>query len=34
MTDHSTRPESTDRVAAVWRRVDDHRIAQWTVGYV
>ena len=23
-----------DRVAVVWRRLKDHRIAQWTVGYV
>lgn len=25
---------STDRLTALWRRLKDHRIAQWTVGYV
>src|SRR5579863_445673 len=23
-----------DRMTALWRRLKDHRIAQWTVGYV
>jgi hypothetical protein len=25
---------SEDRFALLWRRIKDHRIAQWTVGYV
>jgi hypothetical protein len=25
---------STDRLTALWRRIKEHRIAQWTVGYI
>ena len=25
---------SEDRLALLWRRIKEHRIAQWTVGYV
>src|SRR3974390_1792249 len=31
-TDHADIPP--DRLTTIWRRVKDHRIAQWTVGYI
>ena len=35
MNDETTRADSPpDRVTAIFRRLKDHRIAQWTVGYV
>src|SRR5580700_7788444 len=33
-TDQSDLPPSGDRASALWRRIKEHRIAQWTVGYV
>ena len=32
--DQSDLPPSEDRVPAFWRRLKEHRIAQWGVGYV
>jgi TolB-like protein len=32
--DNAVQPVNADRMAQLWRRVKDHRIAQWTVGYV
>src|ERR1700674_5060818 len=36
LADGTKGPEvaSGDRLALLWRRVKEHRIAQWTVGYV
>ncbi|HEX5280392.1 MAG TPA: hypothetical protein VFW28_09950 [Micropepsaceae bacterium] len=35
MSESTDRTEGqTDRVTTLWRRVKEHRIAQWTVGYV
>lgn len=36
MSDEANRVDlqPTDRLGALWRRLKDHRIAQWTVGYV
>src|SRR5258706_10142097 len=28
------KPPSLDRLSLLWRRVNDHKIAQWTVAYV
>src|SRR5215472_7984164 len=33
-TDRTIIPPPEDRVSLLWRRVKDHRIAQWTVGYI
>jgi TolB-like protein len=33
-TDQADLPPSGDRVALLWRRLKEHRIAQWSVGYV
>jgi TolB-like protein len=32
--DQSDLPPSGDRVSALWQRLKEHRIAQWSVGYV
>src|SRR5690242_3326669 len=35
MSDEANRAElPPDRLTAMWRRMKEHRIAQWTVGYV
>src|SRR6266571_9068466 len=28
------KPPSVDRLSLLWRRINDHKIAQWTVAYV
>src|ERR1700756_4676006 len=30
----SASPTSGDQVSALWRRLKEHRIAQWAIGYV
>src|SRR5262245_46086783 len=32
--DETVQPVGADRMAQLWRRLKEHRIAQWTVGYV
>ena len=32
--DKTVEPAGTDRMAQLWRRLKEHRLAQWTVGYV
>jgi adenylate cyclase len=32
--DQSNLPPSGDRISALWRRLTEHRVAQWSVGYV
>ena len=34
MSGEPDRADSSDRLTTLWRRLKDHRIAQWTVGYV
>src|SRR5215469_16767950 len=34
MSDETNRADTPDRLTTLWRHVKDHRIAQWTVGYV
>ena len=38
MTEHTdpanTTPPSVDRVSALWRRINEHKLVQWTVAYV
>jgi TolB-like protein/tetratricopeptide (TPR) repeat protein len=32
--DNAVQPVKVDRMAQLWRRLKEHRIAQWTVGYI
>src|SRR5215469_15690493 len=34
MDESTSHAETPDRVTTLWRRAKEHRIAQWTVGYV
>ena len=34
VSENADLPHSDDRFTTLWRRAKDHRIAQWTVGYV
>ena len=34
MSDETNRAGSPDRLTALWRRAKEHRIGQWTIGYV
>src|ERR1700704_4980018 len=38
MSEHPSRanpkPPSVDRLSLLWRRINDHKIAQWSVAYV
>jgi hypothetical protein len=34
-SEHNTvQPADADRMAQLWRRLKNHRIGQWTVGYI
>src|SRR5258707_1821268 len=30
----TSKPQSLDRLSLLWRRINDHRIAQWSIAYV